>query len=139
MPASRITSACASRTPAPQNRATFWAAFNARASRSTWDGGGTSVPCSVRKLLVPVGPAAGSAATSPGKTSTETPRAPSACCTATRSSRGSWAGWPTISQKLLQSVNTRSGWVSWKNPVPICPDGMCEASASTGSPLRCAS
>lgn len=36
-------------------------------------------------------------------------------------------------------MKTRSGWVSWKNPVPICFDVMCEASANTGAPVRCAS
>ncbi len=109
------------------------------ASSCTWAQGGAATAFSVRKVPVPVGPAAGIPATSPGKTSTETPFAPSACCTPTRSRRGSCAGVETISHQLLQSVNTRSGWVSWKKPVPIWPDGMCEARASTGRPLRWAS
>jgi hypothetical protein len=48
-------------------------------------------------------------------------------------------GEPTSSQKWLQSVKTRSGWVSWKKPVPIWRVGMCAAMASTGAPLRWAS
>lgn len=53
--------------------------------------------------------------------------------------RGICAGVPIASQKWLQSVKTRSGWVSWKYPLPICVLGICDASARTGAPERCAS
>ncbi|CPU67971.1 Uncharacterised protein [Mycobacteroides abscessus] len=36
-------------------------------------------------------------------------------------------------------MNRRSGWVSWKNPVPICLLGMWLAMASTGTRDRLAS
>ena len=36
-------------------------------------------------------------------------------------------------------MKSRSGWVSWKKPLPICLLGMCDAMASTGAPERLAS
>ena len=45
----------------------------------------------------------------------------------------------TISQKWEHSWNSRSGWVSWKKPVPIFSEGMWEAIARTGALSRCAS
>ena len=45
----------------------------------------------------------------------------------------------TISQKWEHSWKRFSGWVSWKKPVPILPEGTWEAIASTGAPSRCAS
>ena len=58
---------------------------------------------------------------------------------ALRVTRGSWAGLEIISEKTDASVKRRSGWVSWKNWVPIWLLGMCEAIASTGRRERLAS
>lgn len=58
---------------------------------------------------------------------------------AERVTRGSCAAVEIISENTDDSVNSRSGWVSWKNPVPICGLGMCEAIARTGRRERFAS
>jgi len=78
-------------------------------------------------------------ATSPGSTTTATPRFESAVWIAISSVRGIWAGLETNSQKWLHSWNRDSGWVSWKYPLPISWDGIRAAIARTGTGLRCAS
>ncbi len=115
------------------------AALIASASARTDSSLGTTGLSSVAKLDVPVGTVAFRCATSPGSTSTETPPLASAVWMPIRASLGICAGWLSSSQKWLHSTNSRSGWVSWKKPVPICGLGMCDAMASTGAPLRCAS
>jgi len=85
-----------------------------------------------------VGPPDSSAARSPGRTTTETPRRPTAVWIATRRLCGICFG-VTTSHQYEQSWKVRSGWVSWKKPIPISWDWMCEAMATTGAPLRWAS
>ena len=134
-----MTSACAPATPAPQNSATVLAAFKRSASASTCSGAGVATARATATELAPVACAARRWNTSPEIASTDTPPRPSACWTAVRATRGICSAWLTSSQYSLQSTNTRSGCVSWKKPVPTSLLGMCEAIASTGAPVRCAS
>ena len=53
--------------------------------------------------------------------------------------RGACAAVEIISEYTEHSRNSRSGWVSWKNCVPICALGMCDAIARTGTRERLAS
>lgn len=59
-------------------------------------------------------PSISSSDTSPGKTSTATPRCPMAVRIARCSSAGICFGFVTISQKWLHSRNSSVGCVSWK-------------------------
>ena len=69
---------------------------------------------------------------SPGRVTTETPLRAMAFWMALCMTRGACSAVLISSEYTEHSVNSRSGWVSWKKPLPICLLGICEAMARTG-------
>lgn len=100
--------------PAPTNSVTVSAASTSRASSATCSSDGRTTPVGGDRCEEPVSFGASSALTSPGRTSTDTSDSASAVCIAIRCIRGICSGREISSQYAEHSVNSRSGWVSWK-------------------------
>jgi hypothetical protein len=62
--------------------------------------------------------------TSPGTTTTATPRRSTAARIAVSSTQGSWEASQTNSEYTLHSRKSSCVWVSWRYPDPISASGM---------------